>query len=77
MVCNTHAAFIAVFHGPALSSTGGYERKGIHSEQKSNQKGTGLCDFDILSKRTIHGFLLPFMLKILSKKLNLASMFCF
>ena len=27
MICHTHAAFIAVFHGPALSSTGGYERK--------------------------------------------------
>ena len=27
MICNIHAAFIAVLHGPALSSTGGYERK--------------------------------------------------
>ena len=29
MVCDTHAAFIAVFHGPSLPSTGGYERN-IH-----------------------------------------------
>ena len=26
VICNTHAEFIAVFHMPALSSTGGYER---------------------------------------------------
>ena len=26
VISNTHAAFIAVFHGPAISSTGGYER---------------------------------------------------
>ena len=25
-ICNTHTAFVAVFYGPALSSTGGYER---------------------------------------------------
>ena len=31
VVCNTHAAFIAVFHGPAVSSTGGYERKKFHT----------------------------------------------
>ena len=34
VICNTHAAFIAVFHGPALSFTGGFERN-----KDTNQNG--------------------------------------
>ena len=36
---NTHAAFIAVFHGPTLSSTGGYERKSSNYECANLSEG--------------------------------------